>query len=71
MFTLKKSLFLLTFLGVISISLCKRENDDDEDTTEDLEEEEKRTESIEDNEEGNKHTIVMKRTLLCKYFAIC
>nr|AGL76763.1 pleurain-a1-thel precursor [Theloderma corticale] len=42
MFTLKKSLFLLTFLGVISISLCKRENDDDEDTTEDLEEEEKK-----------------------------
>nr|Q8QFQ3.1 RecName: Full=Ranatuerin-2Pa; Flags: Precursor [Lithobates pipiens]CAD20747.1 ranatuerin 2Pa [Lithobates pipiens] len=30
MFTLKKSLLLLFFLGTISLSLCQREADDDQ-----------------------------------------
>nr|AIU99872.1 bradykinin-DY1 [Amolops daiyunensis] len=34
MFTLKKSLLLLFFLGAISLSLCEEERDADEDETE-------------------------------------
>nr|ADV36157.1 hainanensisin-D1_3 antimicrobial peptide precursor [Amolops hainanensis]AEZ52954.1 antimicrobial peptide precursor [Amolops hainanensis] len=38
MFTLKKSLLLLFFLGIISLSLCEQERNADEDEGEDVEE---------------------------------
>nr|ABU88482.1 pleurain-a1 antimicrobial peptide precursor [Nidirana pleuraden] len=40
MFTLKKTLLLLFFLGTISISLCKQEGDADEDDGRKMTEEE-------------------------------
>nr|Q2UXR2.1 RecName: Full=Lividin-3; Flags: Precursor [Odorrana livida]CAJ01672.1 lividin-3 protein precursor [Odorrana livida] len=43
MFTLKKSLLLLFFLGTISLSLCEEERDADEDEGEMTEEEVKRS----------------------------
>nr|ABG76593.1 palustrin-OG2 antimicrobial peptide precursor [Odorrana grahami] len=38
MFTMKKSLLLLFFIGTISLSLCEQERDADEDEREALEE---------------------------------
>nr|P79875.1 RecName: Full=Temporin-1Tg; Short=TG; AltName: Full=Temporin-G; Flags: Precursor [Rana temporaria]CAA70564.1 temporin G precursor [Rana temporaria] len=38
MFTLKKSLLLLFFLGTINLSLCEEERDADEERRDDLEE---------------------------------
>nr|AGG19112.1 host defense peptide ranatuerin-2-OM [Odorrana margaretae] len=42
MFTLKKSLLLLFFIGTISLSLCKQERSADEDEGEVIEQEVKR-----------------------------
>nr|BCG61715.1 preproranatuerin-2SSa [Glandirana susurra] len=42
MFTLKKSLLLLFFLGTISLSLCQEERSADDDEAEVIEEEVKR-----------------------------
>nr|ADV36222.1 nigroain-K-SN1 [Sylvirana spinulosa]AIU99921.1 nigroain-K-SN1 antimicrobial peptide precursor [Sylvirana maosonensis] len=38
MFTMKKSLLLLFFLGIVSLSLCEQERGADEDEGEDVEE---------------------------------
>nr|AEZ53013.1 antimicrobial peptide precursor [Odorrana tiannanensis] len=43
MFTMKKSLLLLFFLGTISLSLCQEERDADEEEGEMIEEEVKRS----------------------------
>nr|E7EKI9.1 RecName: Full=Ranatuerin-2SN1; Flags: Precursor [Sylvirana spinulosa]ADV36189.1 ranatuerin-2SN1 antimicrobial peptide precursor [Sylvirana spinulosa] len=42
MFTLKKSLLLIFFLGTISLSLCEKERDADDDEVEVIKQEEKR-----------------------------
>nr|UZX50447.1 palustrin-2TLb precursor [Hylarana latouchii] len=38
MFTMKKSMLLLVFLGIVSLSLCEQERGADEDEGEDVEE---------------------------------
>nr|AIU99932.1 pleskein-1 antimicrobial peptide precursor [Nanorana pleskei] len=73
MFTLKKSLFLVFFLGMVSLSLCRQERHAHEESSNDPTEEENAAGNEEGGEEGDmeKRFFPLIPGVRCKILRTC